>query len=64
VGGMSIAYFLICYLLCTFAGLIFIWRTGWRPTSKVLVTVGAILFPVAFYFLLLAAGLTPQDFRR
>ena len=64
VGGASIAYFFICYLLCTFAGLIFIWRTGWRPTSKVLVTVGAILFPVAFYFVLLAAGLTPQDIRR
>ena len=64
VGGMSIAYFLICYLLCTFAGLIFIWRTGWRLPSKVLVTIGAFLFPVAFYFIAVQSGLVPQDFRR
>ena len=45
---------------CTFAGLIFIWRTGWRLPSKVLVTIGAFLFPVAFYFIAVAAGVVPQ----
>ena len=57
---MSIAYVLNCYLICTFAGLIFIWRTGWRLPSKVLVTIGAFLFPVAFYFVAVAAGVVPQ----
>jgi len=63
VGGASIAYFIICYLLCYFAGLFFIWRTGWRLPSKILVTVGAFFFPVAFYFVAVGSGLLPQDYR-
>ena len=65
VGGASIAYFIICYLLCSLAGLIFIWRTGWRFPAKVMVTIGAIVLPIAIYFISVGTGLLPGvDFRR
>jgi hypothetical protein len=44
--------------------LIFIWRTGWRFPTKVMVTIGAIVVPAAFYFIGVAAGWIPQDTRR
>jgi hypothetical protein len=64
VGGTSIAYFIILYFLCSFAGLIFIWRTGWRLPTKVLVTLGGFFLPVAIYFIAVGTGLIPQDYRR
>jgi hypothetical protein len=45
--------------------LIFIWRTAWRLPTKVIVTVAAILGPVAIYFLVVGLGLnTGIDYRR
>jgi hypothetical protein len=65
VGGASIAYFIICYLLCSLAGLIFIWRTAWRVPTKVMVTIGAIGLPFAIYFISVGTGLLPGvDYRR
>jgi hypothetical protein len=65
VGGASIAYFIICYLLCSLAGLIFIWRTAWRFPTKVMVTIGAIGLPIAIYFISVGTGLLPGvDYRR
>jgi hypothetical protein len=64
MGGASIAYFLISFFVCYPLALIFIWRTAWRFPMKVAVTIGAILGPVAFYSIGVAAGLIPQDTRR
>ncbi len=65
VGGTSIAYFIICYLLCSFAGIIFIWRTAWRFPTKVAVTIGAFALPLAIYFITVGTGLFPGiDYRR
>jgi len=64
-GGASIAYFIIIYFTCSPVGLIFIWRTAWRLPTKVIVTVAAILGPVAIYFLVVGLGLnTGIDYRR
>jgi hypothetical protein len=60
VGGASIAYFIILYFFCSLAGLFFIWRTGWRLPSKVLVTVGGFLLPIAIYLIAAGSGALPQ----
>ena len=64
VGGASIAYFIISFFACYPLGLVFIWRTAWRFPTKVMVTIGAILGPVAFYFIAVGSGLLPEDYRR
>jgi len=64
MGGTSIAYFTIIFFTCYPMALIFIWRTGWRFPTKVMVTIGAIVVPAAFYFIGVAAGWIPQDTRR
>ena len=64
MGGTSIAYFTIIFFTCYPMALIFIWRTGWRFPTKVMVTIGSIFGPVAFYFIGVAAGWIPQDTRR
>jgi hypothetical protein len=64
MGGTSIAYFSIIFFTCYPMALIFIWRTGWRFPTKLMVTVGAIFGPAAFYFIGVAAGWIPQDIRR
>jgi hypothetical protein len=54
VGGLSIVIFLLLYLTCGILALIFIWRTGWRFNSKVIVTVAAIVVPVLYAFFVVA----------
>ena len=64
VGGLSVVYFLIAFFVCWPAALILIWRTGWRFTTKVMVTIAAIFGPLAFYLVAAGLGLLPVDIRR
>jgi hypothetical protein len=64
MGGASIAWFTLSFLLCYPVAFVFIWRTAWRFPTKLIVTIAALVGPGIIYTILLAAGLTPQDLRR
>jgi hypothetical protein len=54
VGWLSVALFLLLYLFCSIGSLIFIWRTGWRFTTKIIVTVASIVSSVLLSLLIIA----------
>jgi 4-amino-4-deoxy-L-arabinose transferase-like glycosyltransferase len=46
VGALSVLIFIGLWLVCVPAALFFIWRTGWKSSSKLLVGGLAFLLPV------------------
>jgi hypothetical protein len=61
VGGVSVAYFIISFFVCWPLAFVFIWRTAWRIPTKIMVTIGALFGPLAFYLVGTALGLLPQN---
>jgi hypothetical protein len=55
VGPVSVALYILLYLVCWPASLIFLWRAGWRGRTKLFVFVLSIVG--AFVLALLAIGL-------
>lgn len=55
VGGTSIVIFLVLYLFCAPAALVFTWMTAWKSDSKVIVTL-LVLAPGVIYALLILTG--------
>ena len=56
VGATSIAYFLLLYMVCAPASLVFIWRSGWRFRNKVLITVLSLFGPALVLFVTTGSG--------
>jgi hypothetical protein len=57
VGPTSIAYFLLLYMLCAPASVVFIWRSGWRFRNKLVVTFLSLFGPALVFFLVTGSGL-------
>ena len=55
VGGMSIVIFLVLFLFCSPAALVFTWLTAWKTDSKVIVTL-LLLAPGVIYLILVLTG--------
>jgi hypothetical protein len=61
VGPASVAIFILLYLLCPIGSLIFLWRSGWRFNTKIIVALVTVFGPFLIVFLvLLLGGLKPQ----
>jgi len=58
VGGTSIVIFLVLFLFCSPAALIFTWLTAWKMDSKVIVTL-LLLAPGVIYLILILTGTVP-----
>lgn len=57
VGPTSVALFLILYLVCWPGSLVFTWISGWRFTTKLIVTVISVVGPVAVLFAAIRLGM-------
>ena len=55
VGFTSIAIFLVLWLFCSPAALVFTWKTAWKSDSKWIVTV-LVLAPAVIYLILILTG--------
>jgi hypothetical protein len=58
VGGTSIVIFLVLFLFCSPAALVFTWLTAWKTDSKVIVTM-LMLAPGVIYLFLVLTGIVP-----
>ena len=58
VGGASIVIFLLLYLFCSPAALVFTWMTAWKSDSKIIVTL-LVLAPGVIYLILILTGTVP-----
>jgi hypothetical protein len=54
IGPLSAVLYLLLYLVCWPASVVFVWRSGWRFTTKVIVVVVSIVGPVLLAFFILA----------
>ena len=57
VGCASMVIFLVVYLFCPPAALVFIWLTAWKTDSKVIVTVLVLLPSVILAFMIMSGTL-------
>ena len=58
VGGTSIVIFLVLFLFCSPAALVFTWLTAWKTDSKGIVTL-LLLAPGVIYLFLVLTGIVP-----
>jgi len=58
VGCTSIVIFLVLFVFCSPAALVFTWLTAWKTDSKVIVTL-LLLAPGVIYLFLVLTGIVP-----
>jgi hypothetical protein len=56
VGPLSVVLYILLYLVCWPASLIFLWRTGWRLTTKLIVLVLSIVASFVLALLVIGSG--------
>lgn len=54
VGPLSAVIFLLLYLVCSCGAVIFVWFTGWRFSTKVIVTLVSFVIPIVVVFIYLS----------
>ena len=57
VGPLSVAIFIVLWLFCVPASLYFLWKSGWKTSSKVVVACFAVVLPVVVAIVRLEAAI-------